>query len=60
MPEVCGFVLACKKFFNTKPGQSLVEFAGELKKLTPQDRLELAELLEGTGEYTITDKIKAA
>ena len=41
-----GFMVACKKFFGQKPGQTLTEFRDEVNKLTPQDRLEMMPLLE--------------
>ena len=39
------FAIACKRFFGTKEGQTLKDFAEELKTLTPSDRDELAALL---------------
>lgn len=33
-----------KKFFGQKPGQTLVEFVGELKQLSKEETLELAGL----------------
>jgi len=39
------FVMACKKYFGQKEGQTLMEFSTELKGLTDKDRLELAPLL---------------
>lgn len=47
--EVCTFVVACKRFFGQKPGQSLAEFAGELRALAPQDKLDLIEMFKGVG-----------
>lgn len=52
--EHCGFVVACKKFFGFKDGQTLKEFSEELKQLTIEDRKELARLFPSVG-YTITD-----
>ena len=40
-----GFIVACKKFFGFKPGQTLREFKTEVKELTQADRDELAPLL---------------
>lgn len=40
------FIVACKKFFDKKPGQSLSNFLEEVKTLTPEDKLELKPLLE--------------
>lgn len=39
------FTMACRKFFDVKPGQTLLQFAQEIKALGEQDRLELAPLL---------------
>jgi len=36
------FVIACKKFFGMRPGDTLKEFAIEIKALTPKDREEMA------------------
>ena len=38
-------VSAVLKYFGRKEGQSLTEFASELKSLTDSDRAELAKLL---------------
>lgn len=39
------FVVAAMKFFGKKDGQSIPEFSEECKKLTAEDRAELAPLL---------------
>ena len=45
------FVKACQNFFGRKPGQTLGEFAQEIKQLTQADRDELSVLLaEQLGE----------
>lgn len=45
------FVVACKQYFGFLPGQSLMEFRDEIRKLTPEDREELASMLsEALGE----------
>ena len=45
------FIIGAKKFVGTKPGQSLNEFAAEVRKLTQADREEMAPLLsEALGE----------
>lgn len=36
------FVVAAKKFFGMRQGQTLADFSAELKLLTPDDRKELA------------------
>ena len=36
-------VQAIKTFFGMRPHETLVEFMGELKALTPEDKQELAE-----------------
>ena len=40
-----GFAVACKRFFGLKAGEKVGEFAQEIKSLTLQDRMELAQLL---------------
>ena len=39
------FVIACIKFFGRKDGQTAFQFNEETKKLTAEDRAELAPLL---------------
>ena len=39
------FVVAAMKFFGKKEGQSIVKFNEETKKLTAEDKAELAPLL---------------
>lgn len=47
MSESKSFIGACKDFFGYKPGETLKEFAEEVKQLTPQDRDEIkAELIK--------------
>ena len=36
------FAVACKKYFGLLEGQPFAQFTAELKKLTPEDRKELA------------------
>ena len=43
------FVAACKNFFGMLPGQTLQEFAKELKALTPDDKAELIVLFRSVG-----------
>ena len=43
------FVQACKFFFGSLPGQSLMDFAQELRALTPNDKLELIEMFKAIG-----------
>jgi hypothetical protein len=42
MPEMTP-VQAIKTFFGLKPGQSLTDFMGELKQLSPEEKKELAD-----------------
>lgn len=32
------FMAACREFFGIKSGQSMIDFAKEVKELTPEDR----------------------
>ncbi len=43
------FVLACKDYFGFKEGQTMMEFAGELKALTAQDKDDLSRYFETVG-----------
>ncbi len=44
-----GFLAACLKFFGLLPGQGNIQFAQECKRLSPEDKLELAQLLRADG-----------
>lgn len=44
------FVAACKNFFGLKEGQSLTEFGQELKALSHEDKMEIAQGLRAVGE----------
>ena len=43
------FAAACRTFFGLLPGQTLGEFGVELKTLTNEDRIEIAEGLRANG-----------
>lgn len=47
--KVCTFIVACREFFGLKPGQTLQEFAAEIRQLTPTDKSELTELFKSVG-----------
>ena len=49
------FVVACKKFFDKKPDQTLSGFLQEVKALTPEDKQELKPLLEKELDEKIED-----
>ena len=38
-------IVAINRYFGKKPGQTLSEFAGELRQLTDSDKEELVKLL---------------
>ena len=42
-------VVVMKHFFGLKPGQTLQEFSGELKSLTPEDRAEFTAYFNSQG-----------
>ena len=48
------FLVACQQYFGRKPGQTLQQFAEEAKKLTAEDRAELAPLLAAELGYEVT------
>lgn len=54
----CGFVVAMRYFFGPKEGETLQDFAAELKQLTPQDRADFIAMLPSVG-YEVTDTPKA-
>lgn len=43
------FVAAIRSFFGQKPGQTMPEFAQELKALTPEDRVYFINELRTAG-----------
>jgi len=43
------FVLAMKDFFGVKPGETIRDFAAELKALTYEDKMEFAMGLRKMG-----------
>lgn len=43
------FVGACREFFGIKSGQTLQEFAAELRQLTPEDKAEMVQLFRQVG-----------
>jgi hypothetical protein len=43
------FAGQCKEFFGFLPGQTIADFMKELKALTPKDREELTDMLNGAG-----------
>lgn len=47
--EYSSFAGACKAFFGLLPGQSLGDFAAEVRKLTDSDRAEITEGLARNG-----------
>lgn len=47
--ERMSFTKACLTYFGRKTGQTAMEFAQELKELTPQDRAYLAREFKTVG-----------
>lgn len=43
------FVSACKAYFGLKPGQKLSEFGDEIKALSHEDKMQLADGLRQVG-----------
>lgn len=55
MAKSMKFVTACNKFFGRLDGQSLSDFAAELKHLTDADKAEMApQLAEALGVDEVT------
>lgn len=53
--ETISFATACKKFFGLREGQSLLQFAQEVRGLTPADRAEMAPMLGAALGCTVTE-----
>ena len=53
------FTMACAEFFGRLPGESLGDFAKELKELTDEDRAELRPMLSKALGCEIEDKAAA-
>lgn len=49
MHEAVTLAVAMKEFFGLQPGQKVLDFAAELKKLTPEDKEEIKTLLQAKG-----------
>ena len=43
------FMQACKDFFGLKPGQTLSDFAREMRELTDADKAEISALFPSVG-----------
>ena len=57
----CTFIMACREFFGMLPGQTLQEFAKEVRELTVDDKKYFIELFKTVGydgeeNVTIIDK----
>lgn len=44
-----GFMAAMLNFFGKKPGEGPLQFAAEMKALTPDDKLEFHQMLVAQG-----------
>lgn len=53
------FMSACRDFFGQKPGQSPIEFGKEVQKLSPKDKVEIAEGLRDHHGITVEPFPKA-
>lgn len=45
----CTFIMACREFFGLKTGQTLQEFAAEVRALEPKDRADMIEMFRSVG-----------
>lgn len=45
----CTFMMACREFFGLKHGQTLAEFASEIRALTPVDKADLIDMFRTVG-----------
>lgn len=55
-----GFVSACKEYFGLKEGQTLTQFAQELKALTAKDKADLSAMFATVGYEISADQALAA
>jgi hypothetical protein len=44
MAERVSEIVALRKFFGQKPGQTLKDFSDEVRQLSPEEKTELAQL----------------
>ena len=52
MPETlknCTFIMACREFFGLKSGQTLQDFAKEVRDMPTKDRQDLSRCLKRLG-----------
>jgi hypothetical protein len=45
----CTFIMACREFFGMLPGQTLQDFAKEVKELSPAERTQFIEMFRTVG-----------
>ena len=45
----CTFIMACREFFGMLPGQTLQEFAKEVRELTTDEKKYFIELFRTVG-----------
>lgn len=45
----CSFIAACREFFGLKDGQTLQQFAQEIRELTPDDKAEMIQMFRSVG-----------
>ena len=48
-------IVAINEYFGRKPGQTMKEFAAEIRKLTEADRVEFCEMLSKVLETEVED-----
>ena len=53
------FAGACREFFGMQPGQKIADFGAELKSLTHEDKVELAEGMRASTGWNISDPVNA-
>ena len=45
----CTFIMACREFFGYHAGQTLQEFAAEIRALSQKDKADLIEMFRTVG-----------
>lgn len=54
------FTQACKAYFGLQPAQAMIDFAKEVRELSPADREEITKGLEQAGYYIVASPFSAA
>lgn len=45
----CTFIVACREYFGIRQGQTLQQFAAEIRELTTEDKASLTQMFRSVG-----------